>query len=152
MTISEDRMIHTRSALAASLLSTQTSLDMRTGPQHSSAEALKRVNATARRMMPRLLVDAPEADVLTNTVLSVLTELVDVTTRHQASVDLAGRIAYDGSHVLLTVGEMNRPLPESEEEPGLFLVHRLVDDVGQYRGDEDGYVTWVSVPVRPKTQ
>ncbi|MGW6304221.1 hypothetical protein ACWFRQ_07685 [Streptomyces niveus] len=109
---------------------------------------MRRSHRFAAMVLLALLAGLPEAVRVADSVLAVLTELVDVTARHRASTDLAGRISYDGDHVLLTVGEMNRSLPDPEEEPGLFLVHRLVGEMGQYRGDEAGYVTWVSVPIR----
>ncbi|MFG2141928.1 hypothetical protein [Streptomyces sp. NPDC048650] len=122
-------------------------LDFRLGPEHEPAEALRRSRRFAAMVLPALLAAAPEAASASESVLAVLTELVDVTARHRASVDLAGRISYDGAHVLLTVGEMDRPLPTPEVEPGLFSVQRLTDDIGQYRGDDAGYVTWASVPI-----
>ncbi|MFE7072650.1 hypothetical protein ACFU96_21465 [Streptomyces sp. NPDC057620] len=102
--------------------------------------------------LPTLLADAPNANVVEEATLAVLTELVDVTARHRASIDLSGRVSYDGEHVLITVGEMDQPLPDSHEEPGLFLVRCLSDEIGQYCGDETGYVTWASVPVQPKAE
>ncbi|MFF8789139.1 hypothetical protein [Streptomyces sp. NPDC015125] len=128
------------------------SLEFRLGPERAPAEALRRSRRFAAMVLPALLGPVPNAAVVAESVLGVLTELVDVTARHRASVDLAGRISCDGTHALLTVGEMDRPLPEPETEPGLFIVHRTVDDIGQYRGDEAGYVTWAAVPIPPKAQ
>lgn len=113
---------------------------------------MRRARGFVAKVLPALLAGAPHANVVEGTTLAVLTELVDVTARHRASIDLSGRISYDGDHVLITVGEMDQPLPDSEEEPGLFLVRRLTDEIGQYRGDEVGYVTWASVPVQSKVQ
>ncbi|MFG2864709.1 hypothetical protein [Streptomyces sioyaensis] len=136
-----------QNAAVTQVLGATNSLEFRLGPEHKPADALHRSRRFASMVLPALLGEIPAAAVVVESVLGVLTELVDVTARHRASVDLAGRISYDGAHVLLTVGEMGRPLPDPDAEPGLFLVHRLVDDIGQYRGDEAGYVTWASVPV-----
>ncbi len=87
---------------------------------------MRRSRRFAAMVLPALLGEMSEAAAVAESVLGVLTELVDVTARHRASVDLAGRISCDGVHVLLTVGEMDRPLPDPEVEPGLYLVHRLV--------------------------
>ncbi|MET7572021.1 hypothetical protein ABZT04_26480 [Streptomyces sp. NPDC005492] len=124
------------------------SIEFRLGPEHTPIQSMHRARSFVARVLPALLADAPNGKAVVETTLAVLTELVDVTARHRASVDLSGRVSYDGDHVLITVGEMSRPLPAPEEEPGLFLVHRLVDDIGQHRGDGDGYATWTSIPVR----
>ncbi|MEU8911719.1 hypothetical protein [Streptomyces nigrescens] len=141
-----------RNAAVSQVLGTANSLEFRVGPERDPAQAMRRSRRFAAMALPALLGELPEAATVAESVLAVLTELVDVTARHRASVDLAGRISCDGAHVLLTVGEMDRPLPGPEEEPGLFLVRRLTDDVGQYRGDEGGHTTWVSVPVRSSAQ
>ncbi|MFE4579440.1 hypothetical protein [Streptomyces chartreusis] len=125
----------------------EKSIEFRLGPEHTPFQSVRRARRFASTVLPALLADAPNVKAVGEAALAVLTELVDVTARHRASVDLSGRVSYDGDHVLITVGEMDRPLPAPEEEPGLFLVHRLTDDVGQYRGDEAGNVTWVSVPL-----
>lgn len=125
----------------------ENSLDFRIGPERTPVEAIRRSNRFATMVLPALLAGLPESEAASEAVLKVLTELVDVTARHRASVDLSGRVSCDGSHVMLTVGEMCRPLLAPEEEPGLYTVHRLTDDFGQYRGDDGGYVTWASVPV-----
>ncbi|MGX1267982.1 hypothetical protein [Streptomyces phaeoluteigriseus] len=128
------------------------SIEFRLGPEHTPVQSMRRARGFVARVLPALLAGAPHAKAVEEAALAVLTELVDVTARHRASVDLSGRVSYDGDHVLITVGEMGRPLPAPEEEPGLFLVHRMVDDIGQHCGDGDGYATWVSIPVRMKTQ
>jgi len=128
------------------------SIEFRLGPEHTPIQSMRRARGFVARVLPALLAGAPNAKAVGEATLAVLTELVDVTARHRASVDLSGRVSNDGDHVLITVGEMCRPLPAPEEEPGLFLVHPLTDEIGQYRGDEDGYATWVSVPVRSKAQ
>lgn len=134
------------------VLGATNSLEFRLGPEHKPAEALHRSRRFAAMVLPALLGEIPDAAAVVESVLGVLTELVDVTARYRASVDLAGRISCDGAHVLLTLGEMDRPLPDPEAEPGLFIVHRSVDDIGQYRGDEGGHVIWASVPVRSSAQ
>ncbi|MDI3406729.1 ATP-binding protein [Streptomyces cavernicola] len=130
------------------VLGTENSLEFRVGPERGPAEAMRRSRRFAAMVLPALLA-APSQAAEIESALAVLTELVDITARSRASVDLAGRISCDGDHVLITVGEMGSALPEPEEEPGLFLVRRLVDDMGQHRGDGGGYMTWASVPVRP---
>jgi hypothetical protein len=97
--------------------------------------------------LPRFLAGAPRAEEVCALAQAVLTELVDITARHRASLDLVGRIVYDGAHVTVSVGDMARPLPSPEEEPGLYLVHRVAIEVGQHEGDFGGRVTWASVPV-----
>ncbi|MGI5337760.1 hypothetical protein ACQEVS_10325 [Streptomyces sp. CA-181903] len=131
---------------AAQILGTENSLEFRVGPECRPTEAMDRATGFTSLVLPALLPATPEAASTVDTTLAVLTELVDITARHRASVDLSGRVSYDGSHVLITVGDMDQRLPEPEEEPGLFLVHRLTDDIGQYRGDEAGYTTWASIP------
>lgn len=124
------------------------SIEFRLGPEHTPVQSMQRARSFVARVLPALLAAAPDGKAVAETTLAVLTELVDVTARHRASLDLSGRVSYDGDHVLITVGEMSRSLPAPEEEPGLFLVRRLVDDIGQHRGDEGGYATWTSIPVR----
>ncbi|MCX4976527.1 hypothetical protein [Streptomyces sp. NBC_00620] len=128
----------------------ESSIEFRLGPEHTPAQSMRRARGFVARVLPALLAGAPNANVVGEATLAVLTELVDVTARNRAGIDLSGRVSYDGDHVLITVGEMDQTLPSSGEEPGLYIVHRLTDETGQYRGDEGGYVTWVSVPVRSK--
>lgn len=125
----------------------ENALEFRIGPERTPAEAERRSHRFAALALPALLRtplhrDTPQA------VLAVLTELVDITARHRASLDLAGRISYDGDHVLITVSAMDKPLPPPEEEPGLYSVHRYADDYGQHSADECGYATWASVPIQ----
>ncbi|MFG2795838.1 hypothetical protein [Streptomyces pseudovenezuelae] len=135
-------------AASHGLPAVDNSIEFRLGPEHTPVQSMQRARSFVARVLPALLAAAPNGKAVAETTLAVLTELVDVTARHRASVDLSGRVSYDGDHVLITVGEMRRSLPTPEEEPGLFLVHRLVDDIGQHRGDGDGYATWTSIPVR----
>ncbi|NGO66993.1 ATP-binding protein [Streptomyces boncukensis] len=125
----------------------ENSLEVRLSAEHPPTEAIRRVRSFVETFLPALLPGRPE---MQETVLAVLTELVDITARHQHCPDLEGRISTDGAHVMLTLGEMDRPLPSPDEEPGLYLVHRLVDDIGQYRGDQGGHATWASVPLKPE--
>ncbi|MEU0427453.1 hypothetical protein ABZ235_28305 [Streptomyces canus] len=161
MTISHDfsllsaiglQTIAARRDTAAShgLPAVDNSIEFRLGPEHTPIQSMRRARSFVARVLPALLAGAPNAKAVGEATLAVLTELVDVTARHRASVDLSGRVSNDGDHVLITIGEMGCSLPASEEEPGLFIVHRLTDEIGQYRGDEDGYVTWASVPVQSK--
>ncbi|PAZ12327.1 hypothetical protein CLM62_30685 [Streptomyces sp. SA15] len=130
----------------------EKSIEFRLGPEHTPVQSMRRARAFVAKVLPALLAGAPNAGAIEEATLAVLAELVDVTARHRASVDLSGRVSYDGDHVLITIGEMDQRLPAPEEEPGLFLVHRLVDDIGQHRDAGMGYETWVSIPVRPKAQ
>lgn len=139
-------------AASRGLPAMDNSIEFRLGPQHTSTQSMRRARGFVARVLPALFAGAPNAKAAGEETLAVLTELVDVTARYRASVDLGGRISCDGDDVLITVGEMDRPLPAPEDEPGLFLVRRLADDIGQYRSDEDGYVTWVSVPLRLRTR
>ncbi|MEU9699480.1 hypothetical protein [Streptomyces sp. NPDC047981] len=115
------------------------------GPDIAPVDAMERAVATVRRTLPLLLRGAPAALAAREDVLSVVRELVDITARDRSSIDILGRITFDGMHVTVSVGEKRDPLPAPEVEPGLYLVHRLADEVGQYRGDEDGYVVWAAV-------
>ncbi|MFJ1552800.1 hypothetical protein [Streptomyces mirabilis] len=130
----------------------ENSIEFFLGPEGTPAQSLRRARGFVAKVLPALLAGAPNVKVVEEATLAVLTELVDVTARHRASVDLSGRVSYDGDHVLITVGELDQTLPSAEEEPGLYIVHRLTDEIGQYRGDEAGYATWASVPVRPKAR
>ncbi|MFK0294273.1 hypothetical protein ACIQU6_27900 [Streptomyces sp. NPDC090442] len=136
---------HLEGSAPQQALGQETSLEFRIGPEHGPTEVLRRARRFAAMVLPALLGSAPEAEPLGEAVLAVLTELVDVTARHRASVDLAGRISYDGSHALVSIGEMNRILPEPQEEPGLYLVHRVAEDLGQHEGFDGGYVTWAAI-------
>ncbi len=127
-------------------------IEFRLGPEHTPVQSMRRARGFLAKVLPALLAGAPSAKAVEEATLAVLTELVDVTARHRGGIDLSGRVSYDGDHVLITVGEMDRPLPGPHEEPGLFLVHRLVDDIGQHRDDGDGYATWASIPVRAKAR
>ncbi|MDH6629356.1 hypothetical protein M2271_007192 [Streptomyces sp. LBL] len=130
----------------------ENSIEFLLGPEGTPVQSLRRARGFVAKVLPALLAGAPNVKVVEEATLAVLTELVDVTARHRVSVDLSGRVSYDGDHVLITVGEMDRALPSSEEEPGLYIVHRLTDEIGQYRGNDAGYATWASVPVRSKAR
>lgn len=122
-------------------------IDFSIGPEASPAEAMERASSMVTLVLPRFLAGVPGADKTRESVQAVLAELVDVTARHRASLDLVGHIVYDGEHVTVSVGDMNGQLPAPEEEPGLYLVHRVAVQVGQYAGDFGGRVTWAAVPV-----
>lgn len=107
---------------------------------------MEQAGAVVAMALPMFLRDLPHAAETCAAVQAVLTELVDVTARHKAGLDLVGKVTYDGAHVTVTVGDMDCPLPAPEEEPGLYLVHRIASDVGQYAGDHGGRVTWAAVP------
>ncbi|MER6109270.1 hypothetical protein [Streptomyces hirsutus] len=126
----------------------RSSLDFTIGPEASPLEAMERVGAMAALTLPRFLASVPDCGEVCAAAQAVLTELVDVTARHRASLDLVGRVLYDGAHVTLSIGDMSRTLPSPEEEPGLYLVHRLAVDAGQYAGDMGGMVTWAAVAIR----
>lgn len=122
------------------------------GPEVKPVDAMTRATGFARRTLPMLLKGVPAADAAGRDVLAVVTELVDITARHRYSTDVFGRIVFDGAHITVSVGEMRGTLPAPVNEPGLYLVRNVVDDLGQYRGDEGGYVTWASVPVQLNAQ
>ncbi|MER6616378.1 hypothetical protein [Streptomyces xantholiticus] len=124
----------------------ENSIDFAIGPEASHTEAMERAGALAAMALPRMLAGAPDVARTCADVQAVLTELVDVTTRHSAGDGLVARISYDGGHVMVSVGDMGRTLPAPEEEPGLYLVHRVAAEVGQYAGDHGGRVTWAAVP------
>ncbi|MEV8344514.1 hypothetical protein [Streptomyces niveus] len=131
---------------AALLLGVENSVDFVIGPDVTPIEAMARADAAAALALPRLLDGASSYGAWTSdSVQAVLQELIDVTARHTAGAGLVTRIAYDGSHVTVSVGEMLGTLPEPEEEPGLYRVYRLASDVGQYVGDHGGRITWAAV-------
>ncbi|MFZ3557115.1 hypothetical protein [Streptomyces sp. BH055] len=134
-------------AATTQVLGAENSLDFRIGPECAPSRAMHRATRFAAMVLPALLAKAPNAQAVTDAALQVLGELVDITARHRVSLDVAGRISYDGDHVLITVEEMDQPLPAPEVEPGLYLVHRLADERGQYRGETGGFTIWASVPV-----
>lgn len=124
-------------------------IDFTIGPESTPVEAMSRATAMVGMSLPTFLAEVPGADQVCTRVQAVLTELVDITARHKAGRDLVGRVAFDGTHVTVSVGDMDIPLPAPEEEPGLYLVHGIAGkDVGQYAGDHGGRVTWAAVAVR----
>ncbi|MCZ1014380.1 hypothetical protein [Streptomyces noursei] len=121
------------------------------GPEVKPADAMARATAFARRTLPMLLEGRPGAEAAASDAIKVLAELVDITARDRRSTDMLGRVAFDGVHLTVSVGEMHSPLPAPNDEPGLYLVRSLADDIGQYDGDEGGRITWASIPPRPGT-
>ncbi|MFI1532156.1 hypothetical protein [Streptomyces griseus] len=126
-------------------MSVESSVDFTIGPEVTPVAAMERAGAMVGMSLPRFLAGVPGAEETCSAALSVLTELVDLTARYKAGPDLVGRVTWDGHHVTVSVGDMGRPLPAPEEEPGLYLVNRVADDVGQYAGDQGGRVTWASI-------
>ncbi|MEE1764451.1 hypothetical protein [Streptomyces sp. SP18BB07] len=123
----------------------ESSIDFTIGPEASPAEAMERAGAMVGLSLPRFLKGVWGAERACAAAQAVLAELVDVTARHKAGIDLVGRVAFDGLHVTVSVGDMLGPLPDPETEPGLYVVHRLASVVGQYDGYQGGRVTWASV-------
>ncbi|MFB6700280.1 hypothetical protein [Streptomyces rubiginosohelvolus] len=132
-------------ASALFTMAVESSVDFTLGPDVTPVEAMERAGAMVELSLPRFLAGVPGAEQTCAAVLSVLTELVDLTARYKAGLDLVGRVVWDGHHVTVSVGDMGRSLPAPEEEPGLYLVNRLAADIGQYAGDHGGRVTWASV-------
>ncbi|MEU1592741.1 hypothetical protein ABZ468_07740 [Streptomyces sp. NPDC005708] len=135
-------------AAAPRSLGAESSLGFTIGPEASPVEAMEQACAMVALSLPRFLEGVPGAGDVCAAVQAVLTELVDVTARHKAGLDLVGRVAFDGAHVMVSVGDMDGPLPAPEVEPGLYLVHRVASEVGQYAGDMGGRITWAAVEVR----
>lgn len=127
------------------LLGTSKSVQFSISAKTTPAEAIQKAAAMAALALPDFLGALPNADQLGKDVQGVLTELVDITARHQAGSDLIGEIKYDGTHVTVCVGDMACSLPPPEEEPGLYLVRRVAVDMGQYAGDLGGRVTWAAI-------
>ncbi len=92
----------------------ESSVEFCLGPGRTAAQSMRRARGFVAKVLPALLAGAPGAQGVEETALAVLTELVDVAARHRASVDLSGRVSCDRDHVLITVGEMGRPLPAPE--------------------------------------
>lgn len=126
-------------------LSAVNSVHFTLGPHVTAVEAMQQATATAASVLPSLLAGLPDAARVGAEVQAVLTELVDVTARYRAGLDLVVSIECDGQHVTVSAGEMSRPLPPPEEEPGLYLVHRMAVEVGQHEGDLGGRVTWAAL-------
>ncbi|MGW1275580.1 hypothetical protein ACWD4V_01295 [Streptomyces tsukubensis] len=120
------------------------------GPDTAPADAMERAAAFTRRTLPMLLGDTLVDHPTREAAISVVRELVDITARNRHGSDIVGRILADDAHITVTVGEARGQLPAPHDEPGLYLVRRLADDIGQYQGDEGGYVTWASIPALPK--
>ncbi|MEU8540819.1 hypothetical protein AB0C52_12680 [Streptomyces sp. NPDC048717] len=118
------------------------------GPDVAPIDAMERAVATVRRMLPMLLKEAPVALAVSEEVLAVTRELVDIAARDRSSVDILGRVTLDDAHITISVGEKRCPLPRPDVEPGLYLVHRLAEEVGQYRGDGNGYIMWAAVGIQ----
>lgn len=128
-------------------LALDSNITFSVGPDAAPAQAMARGTAFARRTLPVLIGSASNTDAVRQDVLAVLTELVDITARYRASADVISRVAFDGVDVTVSVGEMGVALPPPEDEPGLYLVHRVADDVGQHEGFDGGYVTWAAIRV-----
>ncbi|WP_399554048.1 hypothetical protein [Streptomyces anulatus] len=137
--------LHAEPDTSGLFVGVESSVDFTIGPGVTPVEAMERAGAMVELSLPRFLAGVPGAAETCSAVLSVLTELVDLTARYKAGLDLVGRVTWDGHHVIVSVGDMGRPLPAPEEEPGLYLVNRVADDVGQHAGDQGGRVTWASV-------
>ncbi|MCG8971856.1 hypothetical protein [Streptomyces sp. CL12-4] len=133
---------------SALLIGVEDSIDFVIDPEASPVQAMEQAGAMAALALPSMLEGAPDPIRLCADVRALLVELVDVTARHRATPMLVARMSYDGAHVTVSVGEMDRPLPVPEEEPGLYLVHGIASEVGQYAGDHGGRVTWAAVSVR----
>ncbi|MDI3102001.1 hypothetical protein QJ054_33745 [Streptomyces sp. AN-3] len=130
----------------ARALGSASSVHFTLGPEVTPVLAMERAAATVAHALPSVLDGVRDLERVCSEVQAVLTELVDVTARNRAGVYLVGTVEYDGRHVTVAMGDMNRTLPPPEEEPGLYLVHRLAVDIGQYEGDHGGRVTWAAVP------
>ncbi|MFC9280929.1 hypothetical protein [Streptomyces collinus] len=126
-------------------LGSYSRIDFSIGPEASPAEAMERAGQMVDMTLPRFLSNTSNAEETCTAVQAVLAELVDVTARHKASYDLVGSLVFDGVFVTVSVGDMDCRLPPPEEEPGLYLVHRMAVEVGQYKGDLGGRVTWAAV-------
>lgn len=144
----EHRTTPTAAAPSPWPFTVDSSIDFTIGPAATPDQAMKQATAMVRMTLPMFLVDVADVTVVCHAVESVVTELVDVTARHKAGVDLVGKVSFDGSHVTVSVGDMTGPLPTPEQEPGLYAVHRLADEVGQYAGDLGGRVTWAALAVQ----
>ncbi|CAL9326774.1 hypothetical protein [Streptomyces sp. SudanB91_2054] len=148
MTISDATPHISTGALAgldATTFGAVSSLAFSIGPNVTPVEAMQQAGAMASMTLPRFLAGKPGAEETGADALAVLTELVDLTARHKASSALVGRVSYDGLHITVSVGDMDGALPPPETEPGLYLVHRVAAEVGQYAGDMGGRVTWAAV-------
>lgn len=105
-----------RNAAVPQVLGVANSLAFRVGPERDPAEVMCRSHRFAAVVLPALLGELPEAAAVAESVLAVLTELVDVIARHRASVDLAGRISFDaGAH---------RPDLITRRRSVVFVLHR----------------------------
>ncbi|MEN8652557.1 hypothetical protein ABCR94_18620 [Streptomyces sp. 21So2-11] len=64
------------------------------GPETKPIDAMKRAAAFVRRTLPMLLKGEQSAGVLSQDVLAVVTELVDITARHRCGTDVLGRVVF----------------------------------------------------------
>jgi hypothetical protein len=126
----------------------ESSVDFVIGPQATPVQAMEQAAAMVALALPRFLEGVPGADQACAAAQAVLTELVDITARHKAGLDLVGRVSFDGMYVTVSVGDMACPLPFAMAEPGLFTVHRIATAVQQHTGTMGGRVTWAAIPVR----
>ncbi|WP_435057589.1 hypothetical protein [Streptomyces sp. bgisy060] len=118
------------------------------GPDKTPVAAMESAVAFVHRTLPTLLAGSPPALAVSEHITSVVRELVDIVARDCHAEDILGRVVFDGAHITISIGEKRGTLPEPDVEPGLYLVRRLVDDIGQYAGDEGGYVVWASIPIQ----
>ncbi|MFJ2745280.1 hypothetical protein ACIO3O_37110 [Streptomyces sp. NPDC087440] len=109
--------------------------------------AAERCSAFARTVLGPFLGDHPDPGPLVDNVVAVITELVDVASRTTRRSTIVCVVEFDGSHFMVSVEEIHGRLPHPQDEPGLYLVHRVADEVGQHLGDHGGTVIWASVPV-----
>ncbi|MEU2968984.1 hypothetical protein ABZ687_28905 [Streptomyces ardesiacus] len=130
----------------ANALGAVNSVHFTLGPKVTPIQAMDKALAAVSYVLPRALEGVRDVSRVCSEVQAVLTELVDVTARNRAGSHLVGGIEYDGQHVTVAVGDMDCPLPPPDEEPGLYVVHRLAAEFGQYAGDHGGRVTWAAVP------
>ncbi|MER7952003.1 hypothetical protein ABTY59_31895 [Streptomyces sp. NPDC096079] len=128
-------------------LAAEDSFDFVIGLEATPAQAMERADALLRMALPLFLERRKGSLAAFEPAAAVLTELVDVTARYAAGDALVGRVAFDGFHVTISVGDMHCELPRPEIEPGLYTVHRLAAEFGQYAGDHGGRITWAAVAV-----
>ncbi|MFE6639507.1 hypothetical protein ACFVFT_38665 [Streptomyces tendae] len=129
----------------AGALGAVSSVHFTLGPEVTPIQAMEKATAAVAFILPSVLEGVRDVSRVCSEVQAVLTELVDVTARNRAGSHVVGNVEYDGQHVTVAVGDMGRPLPAPEEEPGLYVVHRLAAEFGQYAGDHGGRVSWAAV-------
>jgi hypothetical protein len=109
-------------------------------------DAAPRCAAFARNVLRAFTTGLQNADEAVSSALAAAYELADTAARRAWGEAFNADLTYDGQHVMISVGDIH-PIDNCENEPGLFLVKRVADDVGEHSGEYGGSIIWASIPV-----